>query len=59
MQAATFEKQCVKHLEVEVSPVAYGVGRTARLEVSACHRETVRLIEVHNKQMSTGKLGGN
>jgi hypothetical protein len=39
--------------------VGYGVERTARLEVSACHRETVRLIDVHNKQMSTGKLGGN
>jgi hypothetical protein len=39
--------------------VGYGVERTGRLEVSACHREIVRLIDVHNKQMSTGKLGGN
>jgi hypothetical protein len=39
--------------------VGYGVERTGRLEVSACHRETVRLIDVHNEQMSTGKLGGS
>jgi hypothetical protein len=39
--------------------VGYGVERTGRPEVSAYHRETVRLIDLHNKQMSTGKLGGN
>ena len=39
--------------------VGYGVERTGRLEVSACHRETIRLIDLRHKQMSTGQLGGN
>jgi hypothetical protein len=38
--------------------VGYGVERTGKAEVSACHRETVRLIDVHNEQMTTGKLAG-
>src|SRR5690242_6260659 len=36
--------------------VGYGVERTGRLEISACHLETVRLINIHNAQMKSGKL---
>ena len=35
----------------------YGTERTGRLEERECHRETVRLIDVHNEQMTTGRLG--
>ena len=36
----------------------YGIERTSAEELRACHQETVRLIDVHNAQMTSGKLGG-
>ena len=36
--------------------VAYGVERQGRAEVNACLREAVRLIDVHNAAMTSGKL---
>lgn len=34
----------------------YGIERTGRAAERACHREAIRLIDVHNKNMTTGKL---
>lgn len=36
----------------------YGIERTSAEELRVCHRETVRLIDVHNDQMTSGKLSG-
>lgn len=36
----------------------YGIERTSAEELRACHQETVRLINVHNSQMTSGKLAG-
>lgn len=36
----------------------YSTEKTGRLEERDCHRETVRLIDVHNAEMTTGKLAG-
>lgn len=35
---------------------AYGTERTGRAEVTACHAEIVRLIDVHNANMTSGGL---
>lgn len=35
---------------------AYGDEYTAHIVLAACIRETVRLVDVHNEQMTTGKL---
>lgn len=35
---------------------AYGTERTGRLELAACHAEIVRLVDVHNENMTSGKL---
>jgi hypothetical protein len=34
----------------------YGIERTSAEELRACHHETIRLIDVHNEQMTSGKL---
>jgi hypothetical protein len=34
----------------------YGIERTSAEELRACHQETVRLIDFHNQQMTSGKL---
>lgn len=36
--------------------IGYSVERTARAAEKACHREAVRLIDVHNAQMTSGRL---
>lgn len=36
--------------------IGYGIERTGRAAEKACHAETVRLIDIHNKNMTTGKL---
>lgn len=38
--------------------IGYGIERTGRAAEKACHAETVRLIDVHNAAMTTGKLAG-
>ncbi len=38
--------------------IGYGIERTSAEELRACHQETVRLIDIHNAQTTSGKLGG-
>jgi len=52
--AATTDPE--KFLTVADLLTGYGIERTSAEELRACHRETVRLIDVHNEQMSSGKL---
>lgn len=35
---------------------AYGTERTGRAELAACHAEIVRLVDVHNEGMTSGKM---
>ena len=37
----------------------YGAERAQREELQDCHRETVRLIDVHNQQAGTGDTKAN
>jgi len=36
--------------------IGYGIERTGRAAEKACHREAVRLIDVHNAAMTSGRL---
>lgn len=57
-EAGKIDTDPTKFLSVSDLLSGYGTEKTGRLEERECHRETVRLIDVHNAQMTSGKLAG-
>ena len=47
-----------KLAEVGELLVAYSIERSRKATVIACNAEIIRLIDVHNANMQSGKLGG-
>ncbi len=45
-----------KLAEVGELLVAYSIERSGRITVVACNAEMIRLIDVHNESMQTGRL---
>lgn len=47
-----------KLAEVGELLIAYSVERSGRITVVACNAEMIRLIDIHNANMQSGRLAG-